>query len=141
MSEKASSSAKTKKTRQSSKMTTPCPRKEKPQRLEWWKETRRSHICKLRLRKEKERCLSLDRSRRSSKKYGVMVTAIFLTTGVTIGAVVGALTNTLKATGKVMGNGLKDIGLKVGSILRYLIGLIVSFLFKAAGQVIGMPGI
>ena len=60
------------------------------------------------------------------------VTAIFLTAGVTIGAVIGALTNALRATGKSMGNGLKDSCSKVASALP-----IVSFLFKDAGQAIG----
>ena len=36
-----------------------------------------------------------------------------------------------------MGNGLKDIAAKLGSMLPGLIGSIVSFLFKAAGQVVG----
>lgn len=63
--------------------------------------------------------------------------AIFLAAGVTIGAVVGTLTNALKATGRAMGNSLKDIDSKVGSILPGLIGSIVSFLFKTAGQAMG----
>ena len=56
------------------------------------------------------------------KKYGVTVTAI---------------TKALKATGKAMGNGLKDIGAKIASLLPGIIGSIVSFLFKTAGQAIG----
>jgi len=43
----------------------------------------------------------------------------------------------LKATGKALGNSLKDIAAKLGSLLPGLIGSIVSFLFKAAGQAIG----
>ena len=78
-----------------------------------------------------------ERVREIFKKYGVTVTAIFLAAGVTIGAVVGTITNALKATGKAMGNGVKDIGSKVGSIFPGLIGSIVSFLFKTAGQAIG----
>jgi len=61
-SKKASSNAKTKKTRLSSKMKTPPPLKEEPQRQE--------PGCKLRLRREKDRCLSLKGSRRSLKKNG-----------------------------------------------------------------------
>ena len=61
------------------------------------------------------------------------VTAISLAAGVTIGAVIGSLTNALKATSKALGNGLKDIGVKLGSILLGPIGLIMSFLFKSAG--------
>jgi len=43
----------------------------------------------------------------------------------------------LKATGKALGNGLKDIAAKLGSLLPGLIGSIMSFLFKATGQVVG----
>ena len=48
-----------------------------------------------------------------------------------------AITNALRATGKALGKGLKDIGSKIASALPGLIGSIVSFLFKAAGQAIG----
>ena len=70
------------------------------------------------------------------KENSVTVTAILLAAGVTIGAVVGALTNALKASAKAMGNGPRDIGSKVSSILPGLIDSIVSFLFKTVGQVI-----
>ena len=87
---------------------------------------------------ERERALPLrERVKEIFKKYGMTVTAIVLAAGVTIGAVVGAITNALKATGKALGKGLKDIGSKLASILPGFIGSIVSFLFKAAGQVIG----
>jgi len=88
------------------------------------------------LLKEKGRGLSWKGSKRSSKKYGVTLTGIFLA-GVTIGVVVGSITKGLKATGKALGKGLKDIGAKLGSLLPGLIGSIASFLFKAAGQAIG----
>jgi len=71
------------------------------------------------------------------KKYGVTLTLIILAAGTTIGAVIGILTRGLKATGKALGKDLKDIGAKLASILPGLIGSIVSFLFKAAGQAIG----
>ena len=71
------------------------------------------------------------------KKYGVTVTAIFLAAGVTIGAVVGAITNALKSMGNQLANGLKTVGAKAASALPGLIGAIVSFLFKTAGQAIG----
>ena len=87
---------------------------------------------------ERERALPLrERVKEIFKKYGVTVTAIALAAGVTIGAVIGAITNALRATGKALGKGLKDIGSKVASALPGLIGSIVSFLFKAAGQAIG----
>ena len=87
---------------------------------------------------ERERALPLrERVKEIFKKYGVTVTAIVIAAGVTIGAVIGAITNALRATGKALGKGLKDIGSKIASALPGLIGSIVSFLFKAAGQAIG----
>ena len=71
------------------------------------------------------------------KKYGVTVTAIFLAAGVTIGAVISTITNALKSMGQQMANGLKTVGAKAASALPGLIGAIVSFLFKTAGQAIG----
>jgi len=65
------------------------------------------------------------------------LTAIILAAGTTVGAIIGVLTRSLKATGKAVGNGLKELGKKIASILPGLLGAIVSFLFKAAGQVIG----
>jgi len=70
------------------------------------------------------------------KENGVTLATILVATGITIGAVIGTITNALKATGKALGKGLKDIGSKLGSMLPWLIGSIVSFLFKAAGQAI-----
>ena len=65
------------------------------------------------------------------------MTAIFLAAGVTIGTVLGAMTNALKKLGTDLGNGLKTIGAKAASALPGLIGAIISFIFKAAGSVIG----
>ena len=87
---------------------------------------------------EREAAMPLrERVREIFKKYGVTVTAIFLAAGVTIGAVVGAITNALKAMGNQLANGLKTVGAKAASALPGLIGAIVSFLFKTAGQAIG----
>ena len=86
---------------------------------------------------ERERAMPLrERVSEIFKKYGLMVTAIFLAAGVTIGAVVGTITKALKKCGEKMGDGLKTIGAKVASALPGLIGAIVSFIFKAAGSVI-----
>ena len=100
---------------------------------------RQEELARLRTQiDERERALPLrERVKEIFKKYGVTVTAIVLAAGVTIGAVIGAITNALRATGKALGKGLKDIGSKVASALPGLIGSIVSFLFKAAGQAIG----
>ena len=87
---------------------------------------------------ERENSLPLiERIKQIFKKYGVTVTAIFLAAGVTIGAVIGTITNALKKLGTDLGNGIKTIGAKAASALPGLIGAIVSFLFKAAGNVIG----
>ena len=77
----------------------------------------------------------LERVKEIFKKCGVTLTAILLAAGTTIGAVIGFLTRGLKATCKALGNGLKDIAAKL--LLPGLIGSIVSFLFRAAGQVVG----
>ena len=78
-----------------------------------------------------------ERVREIFKKYDVTVTAIFLAAGITIGAVVGAITNALKSMGNQLANGLKTVGAKAASALPGLIGAIISFLFKTAGQAIG----
>ena len=78
-----------------------------------------------------------ERVREIFQKYGVTVTAIFLAAGITIGAVVGTITNALKSMGNQLANGLKTVGAKAASALPGLIGAIVSFLFKTAGQAIG----
>ena len=87
---------------------------------------------------ERERAMPLrERVREIFKKHGLTITAIVLSAVATIASVVGALTKALKASGNSIGNGLKDIGSKLGSILPGLIGSIVNFLFKTAGQAIG----
>ena len=40
----------------------------------------------------------------------------------------------------MIGNGLKDLGKKIGSILPGLLGAVVSFVFRTAGQVISFLG-
>ena len=100
---------------------------------------RNEEIARLQTRiAEREATMPLrERVREIFKKYGVTVTAIFLAAGITIGAVVGAITNALKSLGNQLANGLKDVGAKAASALPGLIGSIVSFLFKTAGQAIG----
>ena len=78
-----------------------------------------------------------EKIKESFQKNGVTVTAIFLAAGTTIGAVIGAITNALKKLRKGLANGLKTIGAKAASALPGLIGVIASFLFKAAASVIG----
>ena len=100
---------------------------------------RNEEIARLQTRMaEREAAMPLrERVREIFKKYGVTVTAFFLAAGVTIGAVVGAITNALKSMGNQLANGLKVVGAKAASALPGLIGAIVSFLFKTAGQAIG----
>ena len=102
-------------------------------------EERQEELARLRTQiEERERALPLrERIKEIYKKYGVTVAAIFVAAGVTICAVIGAITNALKATGKALGNGLKDLGKRTASLLPGLLGLIVSFLFKAADKAIG----
>ena len=99
---------------------------------------RNEEIARLQTRiAEREASMPLrERVREIFKKYGVTVTSIFLAAGVTIGAVVGAITNALKSMGNQLANGLKAVGTKAASALPGLIGAIVSFLFKTAGQAI-----
>ena len=85
---------------------------------------------------EENKSLS-ERVKEIFKKYGVTVTAIFLAAGATIAPVLGRITKALKAMGKQRANGLKTLGQKAASALPGLIGSIVSFLFKAARQVLG----
>ena len=74
------------------------------------------------------------------KKYGFTVFAVLSAVGVVIGVIVSNLSKGLSTLGKGVGNGLKTLGKKLGEILPGMIGAIVSFLFKTAGQVIGFLG-
>ena len=69
------------------------------------------------------------------KKYGWTLQAVALAVGIVLSALALAATNGLKAGTKALGQGLKAIGQKLGSLLPGLIGSIVSYIFKAAGQV------
>ena len=87
---------------------------------------------------ERESAMPLrERVREIFKQHGLTITAILLAAGVTIGAVVGTITNALKSMGNQLANGLKTVRAKAASALPGLIGAIVSFLFKTAGQAIG----
>ena len=74
------------------------------------------------------------------KKYGFTVFSVMIAAGVIIGVIVSNLSKGLTKLGKGVGNGLKAIGKKLGEILPGMVGAIVSFLFKTAGQVIGFLG-
>ena len=83
-----------------------------------------------------ERNKLLEKIKDIFKKHGTL-TVIVLAAGVTIGSFIGVIKNALTKTGKALENGLKEIGKKTALLLPGLLGLIASFLFKAAGQAIG----
>ena len=85
---------------------------------------------------EREEALPLrERVKNIFKKYGWTLQAVALAVGIVLSALALAGLNALKAGTKAVGQGLKAIGQKLGSLLPGLIGSIVSFIFKAAGQV------
>ena len=89
--------------------------------------------------RERQRPL-LERVKEIFKKYGWTLQAVVLAVGLVLGALALAGLNGLKADTKAVGQGLKTIGQKLGSLLPGLIGSIVSFIFKAAGQVLSFLG-
>ena len=85
---------------------------------------------------EREEALPLrERVKNIFKKYGWTLQAVALAVGIVLSVLALAATNALKAGTKAVGQGLQAIGQKLGSLLPGLIGSIVSFIFKAAGQV------
>ena len=85
-----------------------------------------------------ERLLSLrDRVKEIFKKHGFTVIAVVSAIGVVIGVIVNSLKAGLARVAKGVGNGLKELGAKLGQILPGMIGAIASFIFKTAGEVIG----
>ena len=85
---------------------------------------------------EREEALPLrERVKNIFKKYGWTLQAVVLAVGLVLSALALAGLNGLKAGTKAVGQGLKTIGQKLGSLLPGLIGSIVSFIFKAVGQV------
>ena len=71
------------------------------------------------------------------KKYGLTVFGVLAAVGTVIGVIVSNLKAGLTNVAKGVGDGLKDIGKKLGQILPGMVGAIVSFLFKAAGEAVG----
>ena len=85
--------------------------------------------------REEQKLPLRERVKNIFKKYGWTLQAVALAVGIVLSALALAATNGLKAGTKAIGNGLKAIGQKLGSLLPGLIGSIVSYIFKAAGQV------
>ena len=71
------------------------------------------------------------------KKYGFTAFAVATAIGTVIGVIVSNLKAGLMKVAKGVGNGLKELGKKLGEILPGMIGAIASFLFRTAGEVIG----
>ena len=85
-----------------------------------------------------QRLLSLrDRIKEIFKKHGFTVVSVVTAIGVVIGVIVSNLKAGLTKVAKGVGNGLKELGKKLGEILPGMIGAIASFLFKTAGEAIG----
>ena len=87
------------------------------------------------IQREEQKLPLRERVKNIFKKYGWTLQAVALAVGIVLSALALAATNGLKAGTKAIGNGLKAIGQKLGSLLPGLIGSIVSYIFKAAGQV------
>ena len=71
------------------------------------------------------------------KKYGFTSIAIATAISTVIGVIVSNLKAGLTKVAKGVGNGLKELGKKLGEILPGMIGAIASFIFRTAGEVIG----
>ena len=71
------------------------------------------------------------------KKYGFTAFAVATAIGTVIGVIVSNFKAGLTKVAKGVGNGLKELGKKLGEILPGMIGAIASFLFRTAGEVIG----
>ena len=85
-----------------------------------------------------QRLLSLrDRIKEIFKKHGFTVVAVITAIGTVIGVIVSNLKAGLTKVAKGVGNGLKELGKKLGEILPGMIGAIASFIFKTAGEAIG----
>lgn len=70
------------------------------------------------------------------KKHGFTVTAVLLAVGTTLGVLLSSPSNGLKEVANGVGNGLKTLAKKKADILPGLLGAVVSFVFRTAGQVI-----
>ena len=71
------------------------------------------------------------------KKYGFTIIAVSTAVATVISVIVSSLKSGLTKVAKGVGNGLKDLGAKLGQILPGMIGSIANFIFRTAGEVIG----
>ena len=85
-----------------------------------------------------QRLLSLrDRVKEIFKKHGFTVVAVATAIATVISVIVSNLKAGLTKVAKGVGNGLKELGAKLGQILPGMVGAIASFIFKTAGEAIG----
>ena len=84
-----------------------------------------------------ERLTLRQRIKEIFKKYGFTAFAIMTAIGTVIGVIVSNLKAGLTKVAKGVGNGLKELGAKLGEILPGMVGAIASFIFRTAGEVIG----
>ena len=84
-----------------------------------------------------------DRLKDLFKKHGFTIATVVTAVGITIGVLAkmladgaSAAANGIKTVGKNVGDGLKELGKKMGSIFPGLVGAIASFVFREAGQAI-----
>ena len=71
------------------------------------------------------------------KKNGFTAIAVATAIATVIGVIVSNLKAGLTKVAKGVGNGLKELGKKLGEILPGMVGAIASFIFRTAGEVIG----
>ena len=89
------------------------------------------------IEREQEKLTLRQRIKEIFKKYGFTAFAIATAIGTVIGVIVSNLKAGLTQVAKGVGNGLKELGKKLGEILPGMIGAIASFIFRTAGEVIG----
>ena len=84
-----------------------------------------------------ERLTLRERVKEIFRKYGFTVIAVSAAIATVIGVIVSNLNTGLAKVARGVGNGLKELGKKLGQILPGMIGAIASFIFQTAGEVIG----
>ena len=89
------------------------------------------------IEREETRLSLRERIKAIFKKYGFTAFAVATAIGTVIGVIVSNLKAGMTKLAKGVGNGLKELGKKLGEILPGMIGAIASFIFRTAGEVIG----
>ena len=84
-----------------------------------------------------ERMTLRQRIKEIFKKNGFTAIAVATAIATVIGVIVSNLKAGLTKVAKGVGNGLKELGGKLGEILPGMVGAIASFIFRTAGEVIG----